>query len=56
MSHIQQFAVVAVSLVIASAITMFGITTTSRATKHILFWSEFVLILGGCLIYKAAFR
>jgi hypothetical protein len=52
----QQLGVVTVSFLIVSALMIFGSLTRSRRTKHLMFWLVFVLILGGSLIYSAAFR
>jgi hypothetical protein len=56
MSHIQQLAVVTASLPIVAGLMIFGTLTKNRRTKHLMFWVVFVLILGGSLIYSAAFR
>jgi hypothetical protein len=56
MSHMQQLGVVTASFLIVAALMIFGSLTKSRRTKHLMFWLVFVLILGGSLIYSAAFR
>ncbi len=52
----MQLGVVIASFFIVAALMMFGTLTENRRTKQLMFWLVFVLVLGGCLIYRATFR
>jgi predicted MFS family arabinose efflux permease len=56
MSHMHQLGAVAFSFLLVLILIIYGTLTKSRTRKHLMFWLVFIFVLGGSLIFNAAFR